>query len=200
MPALVARAHEEGRAADRLAEAPAVEELPRRLVRAAEEGVGGAADAEAAAVGLGDEGAGLGEGEAEGFLGVDVLSGREDVAADRDVGGGNGEVDHDLDAGVGEERGNAGRRDPELRPAARGCGRIEVGDRAEVEDREEPRGGEVGAADVAAADDADTDAFHGAFPIQSRRRGGRRLPRPLERVTPGFVTGVSSMSQGANRV
>ena len=47
MPALVAGGTEEGGAADRLADGALVDQLAAGLVGAAEEGVGGAADAQA---------------------------------------------------------------------------------------------------------------------------------------------------------
>ena len=52
--------------------------------------------------------------------------------------------------------------------------------RAHVEHREEPRRPEIGAADVAAADDADSDAFHEA----PRPAGPASVARPPQAAFP----------------
>ena len=136
MPALVAGAEEEGGAADRRADRARVDEPPRLLVGAAEEGVGRAADPEAAGVRRLDDAGGLGEGDAERLLGMDVLAGRDRLQADRGMGLRHRQVQDDLDRRIGEEVGDRDGRYPELGPARRGRRRVQVGDGAQVEDRE----------------------------------------------------------------
>ena len=160
VPALVPGAHEEGGAADRLAEAPAVEELPRRLVRAAEEGVGRAADAAARAAPPPRQRRRLGEGDAERLLGIDVLAGGDDLRGSPPTCA-FGIVRLRTISIAGSARSSStpvppARRTPP-RAAAPPPGRRSATARMSSTGKSRRRR-EVGAADVAAADDADSDA------------------------------------------
>ena len=174
VPALVAGAHEEGGAGERLADGAVVDQPAAGLVGAAEEGVRRAADAEPLRPGRIEERTRLGGVDRERLLGVDMLAGGDRPEAHLDMGERHGEVDHDLDSRVGEEALDRRRRDAELRAARLGRRGVEVGDRLDVEDREGPRRLEIGGADIAAADDADADPVHDVLPLVLfyRRRAG----------------------------
>ena len=75
-----------------------------RLVRAAEERVGRAADAQAPRRGRVDQTARLGERDAERLFRMDVLAGRDRLQADLDMRLRHREVEDDLDRRVGENR------------------------------------------------------------------------------------------------
>ena len=85
MPALVAGTHEEGRPADRPADEPVVDALPRRLMRTAEKGVGRRSEPQALRGGRVDELPGLGESDAERLLGMDMLAGGDGLEAHLDM-------------------------------------------------------------------------------------------------------------------
>ncbi len=159
MPALMAGAHEEGGAADRLADRAGVDELARGLLRAAEEGVRRGADAHALRLRRLDQLLRLGGGDAERLLAVHMLAGRDGAEADLDMGLRHREVDDDLDRGIGEHRVDRHRLEPELGGARLGRCLVQVGDATHVEDRETPRRLEIGRADIAAAYETDPDAI-----------------------------------------
>ena len=160
MPALVARAHEEGRAADRPADQPVVDGAARGLVGAAEKGVGRRAEPQALGRRGFDQPARLGDRDAERLFRVDVLAGGDRLEADLDMGVRNREVEDDLDRRIGEQRVDRTRRNPELRRARFRRLRVGVGERDEIEDRELSRRSQIGGADVSATDDADSDRLH----------------------------------------
>ena len=137
--------------------APSSISLARGLVAAAEEGVRCAADAQALGRGQVHDLARLGHVDAERLLGVDMLAGVEDRQADVGMGQRHGQVDHDLDVValqqlVDPHRGHAERGRPLL-----GGGAAHVGDRAQLQIGEALRGLQIGRADDAAADDAESN-------------------------------------------
>ena len=137
--------------------APSSIELAGVLVGAAEEGVGGGADAEVLAVGEGLELQALLDGEDEGLLRVDVLAGLERGGGHAVVGLGDGQVDDDVDGVVGEEGVDGLGLDVELLGPLLGGGEDDVGAGADLEAAEERGELEVGGRDVAAADDPDAE-------------------------------------------
>ena len=113
MPALMARAHEERRAADRPADQPLIDGAARGLVGAAEKGVGRAAEPQALGRRGFDQAARLGDGDAERLFRVDVLAGGDRLEADFNMRVRNREVQDDLDRRIGKQR--VDRRAPERR-------------------------------------------------------------------------------------
>ena len=97
MPALVARAHEERRAADRPPDQPLIHGAARGLVGAAEKGVGRRAEPQALGCRSFDQPAGLGDGDAERLFRVHMLAGGDRLEADGDMGLRNREIQDDLD-------------------------------------------------------------------------------------------------------
>ena len=85
VPGLHAAGHDARAAGDRPADRALVEQLAGELMAAAEEGVGGAAEAPAGRLGLRRQLARLGERHAERLLRIDVLAGGERGAADLGV-------------------------------------------------------------------------------------------------------------------
>ena len=139
MPALMARAHEEGGAADRPADRAVVDQLARGLVAAAEERVGRAADAQASCRRRPRSSlARLGDIDAERLFGMDVLAGGDRPEADLDMRFRHREVEDDLDRGIGEQRLDRARRNAEFRRARLGRRGVGVGKRDDVEDRKLP--------------------------------------------------------------
>ena len=98
-----------------LADGAFVDQLARGLVRAAEEGVGRAADPHALGLRRVDQLARLGDGDAERLLRMDVLAGGDGLQADLDMRLRHGQVEDDLDRGIGEQRVDGLRRDAEFR-------------------------------------------------------------------------------------
>ena len=86
-----------------------------------------------------------------------MLAGLERLAGDAEVRLGDRQVDDDVDVGVGQERLDGLRLDAELLGPRLGRGHVEVGAGAHLQPLEERRQAEVGAGDVAAADDADAE-------------------------------------------
>ena len=100
---------------DRRADRAFVDQLAAGLVRAAEERVGRAADAQAAL--LAPPAMSLRASatvDAERLFGMHVLAGCERLKADLDMGRRHGEVDDDLDRRVGQQFVDAPCRDAEL--------------------------------------------------------------------------------------
>ena len=94
--------------------APSSMQLAAGLVGAAEEGVRGAAEADALCLRRVDQGFSLGDGDAERLLGMDVLAGGDRPQPDLDVGVRYRQVDDDLDRRIGEQCLDAHRRHAEL--------------------------------------------------------------------------------------
>ena len=84
--------------------------------------------------------------------------------ANLDMGRRNGQVDDDIDRRVGEERIDRHGGETECAGASAGGFGAQVGDTADIEDRERSRSFQIGFADVTAADDADADALHALHP------------------------------------
>ena len=85
-----------------------------------------------------------------------MFAGRQRLQADLDMRGRDGEVENDLDLRVGEQRVDRDRPQVEFRrPRLRGFA-TRVGERDDLQDREGRRGLQIGGADVAAADKADS--------------------------------------------
>lgn len=83
---------------------------------------------------------------------------------------GDRQVDDDFHGRVGEKRVDAGCLKAEfIRPGFRGL-RVHIRKAANVENGERRHGLEIGAGDVAAADDADTDLFHVIPPVNQKCR------------------------------
>ena len=159
MPELMAWAHEKGRAADRPANRALVDQFSRRLMRAAQKCVGRATDPQASSAGGVDQLARLGDVDAERLFRMNMLARGDRLQADLDMRFGNGEIDDDLDRGIGEKRVDRSRLQPKFTGARLGRPRIGVRQRDDVEDRKAFRGFQIGRADIAAADDADADAL-----------------------------------------
>lgn len=85
-----------------------------------------------------------------------MLAAREDPGRHVEVGGGDGEVQHDLDVVVGQELVDEQVPQPELTRTSTGALLVEVRYRDHVQIREPRQVLEVVAADDAGADDADT--------------------------------------------
>ena len=178
MPTLVAGTHEEGRPADRPADEPVVDTLPRRLMRTAEKSVGRRSEPQALCAGRVDELPRLGERDAERLLGMDMLAGGDGLEADLDMRLGHREVQDDLDRGVGQNGLDRLRGNAEFSGARLGGGEVQVGERDDVEDRKRLRGLEIGRADVAAADHRDFDPVHASSlnSIDARSGAGPVVP------------------------
>ena len=129
MPALVARAHEERRAADRPADQPLIDGAARGLVRAAEKRVGRGAEPQASRGRGFDQPARLGDSDAERLFRVDVLAGGDRLEADFDMRVRNREVQDDLDRRIGEQRVDRTRRNAKFRRARLRRRGIGVGER-----------------------------------------------------------------------
>ena len=156
VPGFVAGGEHEGGEGDGAADGAGVEEVAGGLLAGAEEGVGGAADAEVFLLGEIEDLAAFGAVDAEGFFGVGVFAGVERLEGDGDVGLGDGEVEDDVDGGVGHELvDGAGGGDVVLGGLGAGAVHVEVGDGGHVEDGEVLGAVEIGVGDGAAADNAD---------------------------------------------
>ncbi|ENN84128.1 hypothetical protein RHSP_78414 [Rhizobium freirei PRF 81] len=160
MPALMAGAHEGGGAADRDADRAFVNDGAGRLVAAAEEGIGCRADAQA----LGGSGIrkplAFGEIDAERLFRVGVFAGFQCLKTDGDMRLRDGQVDDDLDRGIGKQGGDIDRLQAEFGSFCLGELAIEVGHAFDVENGKGFHGGEIGAGNVPAADNADADLVH----------------------------------------
>ena len=86
MPALVTRAHEECRPANRPADQPFIDGAPRSVVGAAQKGVGRRAKPQALGRRGLDQATRLGDGDAERLFRVHVLAGGDRLEADIDMG------------------------------------------------------------------------------------------------------------------
>ena len=140
--------------------APSSISLAGGLMPAAEERVRRAADAQVLLRRQIHHLARLGDVDAERLLGMDMLAGAQHREADVGVGERHRQVDHDLDVVALEQL-----VDPHRRHAERGALLLRrraahVGDRAQLEIGEALRGLEIGRADDAAADDAETNFPH----------------------------------------
>ena len=176
MPALVAGAHEEGGAGDRRADGALVDQLAAGLVGAAEEGVGRAADAQALAPSRPSSSVRASATVMpSGFSEWTCLPAASACRPTSTCAFGHGQVDDDLDRRVGEQVVDA--RAPACRtrlPRASAAAGLRSATRPDVEDGKDRRRLEIGRADVAAADDADADAFHGSFLRRCSQRCERR--------------------------
>ena len=169
MPALVARAHEERGTADRPADQAFVEGAPRSLMGAAEKGVGRRAEPQAFGRRGFDQPARLGDGDAKRLFRVNVLAGGDRFQPDVDMGVRHSEIEDDLHGRIGKQRVHRPRRNAKFRRAGLGGRRIGVSERDQVEDWELSRRGQIGGADVPAADDADTYRLHHNSPTCEAR-------------------------------
>jgi hypothetical protein len=168
MPALVPVTRHKGRRADRLADPAVVDELAAGLDAAAEEGVRRAADAHAFGLRRRQQRPALFAGDGQRFFVVDGFPRLHRRHRHVVVRVGDGEVDDDLDVGIGEKFVHrAGARDTMLlRLRARLIhDEVRAGDR--VQDFEDFVCLQIDAADVAAADDADFDFVHNSPRIYS---------------------------------
>lgn len=124
-------------------------------MRAAEEGVRRAADGKALRLGDRPQLLALLQGEHQRLFRIDVFAGFEDCLGDRIVRVRNGQVDDDVDIGIGEQRLDALSFNAVFGRPRLGCRRVDVGAGDNL-DAPEKRGKlEVGGGDVAASDDAD---------------------------------------------
>ena len=176
MPALVARAHEEGAAGDRRADRAIVDQLARGLVAAAEERVRRAADAEILGRREVHHLARLGYVDAERLFRMHMLAGVEHCQADIGVGQRHREVDHDLDVVALQQLIDAHRRHAELGAALLGGFAAHIGHGLDFEDGKALRRLQVGGADNATADDADADFSHSCSPFVSMRPDATAIP------------------------
>jgi hypothetical protein len=104
----------------------------------------------------------IGEPGCQRLLQIDVLACLDDLQVHRRMGGGNGEVHHDLNGGVSEQCVD-GRRIHGVLSSLCAC-RIgaNVGHRLHTHQLRLRRTTKIGVADIAAADDADGRRFHTA--------------------------------------
>ncbi len=123
----------------------------------------------------------FGERDAERLFRVHVLAGRDRLQADFDMRLRHREIENDLDGRVGENRIDGARGKAEFGRARFRRRGIEVRQGDDVEDGEFFRRGQIGRADVAAADDADSDPFHHESPATeacgSRMGAGPVVPQ-----------------------
>ena len=181
MPA-VRPADEKGRSRrERGADPPLRDQLPRGLVGGAEEGVRRAADAKAAALGLGEELAPVGQGRRDRLLGVDVLARLEGGADHRRVRGRRREVEHDVDGRIRQQLVD-GRRPEAVQIRECICALpLQVGAGGDLERVERRRPLDVDLRDDSAADDADARDHAASFRI--------RRTAPNERSTAASAGG-----------
>jgi hypothetical protein len=104
VPTLVARAHEERRAADRPADEPLIDGAARGLVGAAEKGVGRRAKPQALRPRGFDQSARLGDSDAERLFRVDMLASGDRLQPDVDMSVWNSKIEDYLDRRIGEQR------------------------------------------------------------------------------------------------
>ena len=184
MPALVAGTHEESRPADRPADESVVDTLPRRLMRAAEKGVGRRSEPQVLRAGRVDELPRLGESDAKRLLGMDVLAGGDGLEAHFNMRFGHREVQDDLNRGIGQNRLDRLRWNAEFSGTRLGGGEVHVGKRDNIEDRKRLGGLQIGSADIAATDHRDFDPVHASSLSQSTREAarGRSCPTARHRV------------------
>jgi len=186
VPALWAAGEHEGDAGDGRADGAGVEEFAGVLQAGAEEGVRGAADAEVFLAGEGDERGGGVAVDGEGFFVINGFAVVEGVEGYLGVGGGDGEVEDDVDFLALEEllRGEDGG-DFEGGGLCLGAGGVEIGEGDDFQVREAGGIAEVDRADVAAADEADGGWIFDDFRMgigreasreSGRARGTRRRP------------------------
>ena len=157
MPTLVSGQHQEGGAAERLADAAGIDQRSCRLVRAAEERIGRAADPEPFGRGRLDQPAALGERNRQRLFEIDMLAGGDGVEGHRHVGLWDGEVEDDLDPRIGEERFDRNRRHAEFLAPRSGGRRVAVGQGEHLDLWKEGSSLEVGTADDPSTDDAHPD-------------------------------------------
>ncbi|WLW57924.1 hypothetical protein [Streptomyces sp. YU58] len=130
-----------------------------RLQGTTEERVGRAGHAKSSPAGLVQQQPCVAAAGGEGLLTPDVLAAREDPGRYVEVGGGDGEVQRDLDVVVGQELVDEQVPQPELPRTSTGALLVEVRYRDHVQIREPRQVLEVVAADDAGADDADTHSL-----------------------------------------
>ena len=170
VPPLVAAAEHVGRKRDGPADRAVVDQFPRGLDARAHEGVGRAADAHAVVRRPLQQRLGVLAVDAQRLLAVGVLARVDRVQRDRHVGGGDREVQDQVNAIIGVQLVHgADLGDAELLGLGAGGGHIEVRAGGHLQDREVGGVLEVLVADVAAADDADAKGFHAG---QFTRPGG----------------------------
>ena len=134
MPAFVAGTHEERGPADRPTDHALIDALARSLMRAAEKRVGRAAEPQGFGGGGVHQTARFGHVDAERLFRMNMLSGGEGLEADLHMGSRHGEIEHDLDGGVGEQfLDRIGAQAEFLRPRF-GCGWSGVRQGDDVED------------------------------------------------------------------
>ena len=160
MPVLVPAAHHEGGERDRLADRPVVDHFSRRLNAGAQKGVGGTSHAEVLLSRGAEEHGAFVAIDGQGLFRVGVLARLNGAQADGDVSLGDRQVQNDLDRIVGQQFLN--RAYPgDLKLLGLLLRRLQVQIRAggDANEREIIRHAEVGGADRAGADHADTHSL-----------------------------------------
>ncbi len=156
------------------------------LVRAAEERVGRAADAQPLRLGQRLQRQPVLERQDQRLFGIDVLAGLERGLADREMRVGDRQVDDEVDFRVREQLLDGLGADAVFLRAGFGRRRIDVGAGPHLEAAEQRREAEIGGRDIAASDDADADRVHGSaffkgkvccFAGRVRRQAQRRRIR-----------------------
>jgi hypothetical protein len=155
MPTLVARGGPLHLRGDRFANKARIEYLPGRLDAGTEHRVRRAAQAQTKLLGEFDHGLSLRGGETERFLREDVFTGAQGAGADLDVGGGDRQVEHRVDLGVGEELLDSEHAHAVLLSDLRGALVIEIGDRDEAQSGKGREVREILLADLADSDHSD---------------------------------------------
>ena len=168
MPVLHAVSHHEARAAGDFSHLAAVDEIARKLMRAAEEGVGRRADAQALFLRPLLQVQPLPDRKHEGLFRIDVLAGVEHLLRHRVMRGRIRQVDHDVDVGCGEQAVHRLRPNLVLSGAGPCRGHVDVRAGAHLDAAKQRRQSEIGRGDIAAADDADPQSLrHDRYPFAS---------------------------------
>ena len=160
MPALMARAHEIGGAADGLTEHAAIDHLARSLMGAAEESVGRRADAQPFGARRLNQLLAFGKDDAERLFRIDVLARFDRAQANLNVRLGDGEVEDDVDRGIGKQGIQLHRLEAKLVGARLGSSRVHIGYGTNIEHRKILRCLEIGGRDIPQSDDANTHLIH----------------------------------------
>lgn len=141
-------------------------------MRAALEGVRRTADAQADLVRGVQQSAGLGADDGERLFAMHMFAGGERGQADGHVGLGGGEIQHDVDFRIGQQRIHAGGLQSEFRRTSLGTREVGIGKQLDAELREEWGGAQVGRADITAPDQANDVGLHDVLsdqPIEAFR-------------------------------
>ncbi len=179
VPPFRAMAGHEGHGRHRLPDPAVVDQFAAGLLAAAQEGIGRAADAHALLSGRVQDLLAFGAAHGQRLLAVDVLVRGDSRQADGRVYLGHGQVDHDLDLRVGQQRVHAQRaRHAVFGGLLAGAAGVDISHSSQIENGEGPAARDVSRKDLAHANDADLDLLrHGPGP-PAPDSGGSARPQP----------------------